>query len=92
MSDDRRMGYPPAADWHDLEVDCFPLGIPVRIEQDWQQRALDLFALERKRERLGTLILQTMDCMTQGDQVGFKAQGRADTAGQGGRGGGEVRR
>lgn len=94
--DDRRMGYSPACDpMHcEAEVEDYPLGVPLRVCAEWQaQHSAGVIALDTKA-RLGALVLQTMQCMTQQDQRTYKVSlstYRLDLASQRGRSaGGEV--
>ena len=72
MSDDRRMGYPPAADWRRVwpEVaDDWPLGVPKRVADEWEaKRAAKHAAIDRLLVRKPKICTQ---CMTLGDAAGL---------------------
>ena len=79
MSDDRKMGYSPAAEyaqWTWVECDDYPLGVPVRVQQELiRQHVRDELAKHFRYARFDRKI--DPRCMTMSDAAGIEKRLRA---------------
>jgi hypothetical protein len=79
--DDRKMGYPPAANPGEYIADCvddWPLGVPRRVVEEYEARALarrnEHIAEVTRNMKLNELRVYWV-CMTSGDSDGLIARG-----------------